>query len=775
MIMFNRLLLQGTTYHLVIIAVLLLPQPLMAAPLTLILVNKVTGEPVEDATVVLGRNGSEHKTTNAQGKVSFKDVRFPIQLKILAIGYAAVQFPLNPKKRSVKILLTPLAVESEGLEVVADRILEKASKITLNHEEITTAPGGQGDALKVIQSLPGVVTVNGNSGMMYIRGSSPENNGVWINTLPVGYLYHWGGLRSTLNPALVEDFNLFLGGYSVEYMDRLGGMLDIRLRAPRKDRFHQRYSIGTFESSFLIEGPIGAANGNDSFYIAARRSYIDLFISPDTFNSALGNEDKNDDQVITVPRFYDAQALWRHELSNGTVELQYFSAGDELKLDNRTTANSDPELVGELSQDSSYQTVGLTWQQQWGSRWSSHLALSQGEQRDSISVGTDADTGLPYFADSIVRTTRFQPELSWLRGNDSDITSGMELTYIEAPVDLYIPVPPTEDEPYYDFTGTEKHREISTLYANTQSLFIKQRQAWTARFSSTVGLRYSQIAGTAGISMSGLAPRIGSEYRINEQILFTASWGRYYQMPSGEKLIDGFGTPGLEFTEAEHRILGIQYQPALQWSMQMEAYHKPMKHLVVRVPGAEPGQNYANRSTGEAYGFDLLIKRQQQGRRMGWLSYSWGKSIRTNKLTGEEYPSSGDQPHTLTLVWKQPMPGFAHKWDWGIKLQAASGKPYTPVTGRTQEILSDGTKRWRPIHGELNSARLPDYFSLDLRIDRKIPIDNWTLNLYLELQNITRHENVIRYDFGNSYQNFNRPKKVTGLPFMPFFGITATF
>ncbi len=759
----------------VVAALVFIPQPVVAATLTIILVNKITDEPVEDATVVLGRDSAQHDTTNAQGKVLFKGVKYPVQLKILAPGYAAVRFPLNPKKNSVKILLTPLVVESEGLEVVADYIPEKASKITLTNEEITSAPGSQGDALKVIQSLPGVVPVNGNSGMIYIRGSSPEDNGVWINTLPVGYLYHWGGLRSTLNPALVKDFNLFLGGYSVEYMDRLGGMLDIRLRPPKKDRFHQRYNIGTFESSFLIEGPIGPANGSDSFYLAARRSYIDLLTSPDGFNSALGNADDNDDQVITVPRFYDAQALWRHELSSGTIDVQYFSAGDELKLDNKTAASSDPELVGELSQDSSYQTLGLTWQQQWGTRWSSHLALSQGEQRDNISLGTDTDTGLPFFANSTIRTTRLQPELSWQGGGKKTITGGMELTYVEAPVDLYISVPPAEDEPFYDFTGSKKYRESSTLYANTRALFIKQRNSWNSRFNTTLGLRYSQLEGTAEVGMSGLAPRIGSEYRLNDKILFTASWGRYFQMPSGEKLIEGFGTPKLRFTEAEHRILGIQYQATSLWSVQMEAYHKPMKHLVIRVPDAEPGKNYANKSTGEAYGFDLLIKRQQQGRKMGWLSYSRGESTRTNRLTGEKYPSSGDQTHTLTLVWKQPMPGLADKWNWGIKLQASSGKPYTPVTGRTQEALADGKQRWQPVYGKLNSARLPSYFSLDLRVDRNIPINNWTLNLYLELQNITRHENVIRYDFGNSYQNYNRPKKVTGLPFMPFFGITATF
>lgn len=753
---------------------LFIPSAGWAANLTLLLVDKITGEPVEDATVALeGRK--RYSISDAQGKVVFRGISFPVRMKVLALGYAAVRFSLKPRKSRVRVLLTPLAVENEGLEVVADRVLEKASKITLNQGEVTSAPGAQGDALKVIQSLPGVVNVNGNSGMMYIRGSSPEENGVWINTLPVGYLYHWGGIRSTLNPALVKDFNLFLGGFPVEYMDRLGGMLDIRLRSPRKDRFHQRYKIGTFESSLLVEGPLGRANGTDGFYIAARRSYIDLLASPDTFNSALGNGGDNDDQVITVPRFYDVQALWQHELPDGSMELQYFSAGDRLSLDNRTAAKSDPELVGALSQSSSYQTLGVTWQQQWRERLGTHLALSQSEQRDGISLGTESDTGLPFFANSIVRTTRLQPELHWQSSKRSSLTGGVELTYIEAPVDLYIPVPPTENEPFYDFTGSDKYRERSTLYANTRSLFLKQHRSWNSRFSTVVGLRYSRVSGSGGIRMGGVAPRIGAEYRLNDRLLLTASWGRYFQMPSGEKLIEGFSTPTLRFTEAEHHVLGLQYHPTGQWSLQMELYHKPMKNLVVRVPGAAAGRNYANDATGESYGFDLFLKRRQQDGRMGWLSYSWGRSFRYNRLSDEEYPSSGDQPHTLTLVWKQPLAGRSSHWQGGIKLQAASGKPYTPLIGRTQESLPNGVTRWRPLYGELNSARLPPYFSLDVRIEREVPLDGWALNFYLELQNITRHENVIRYDFGNSYQNYEHPKKVTGLPFLPYFGVTAKF
>jgi outer membrane receptor protein involved in Fe transport len=125
---------------------------------------------------------------------------------------------------------------------------------------------------------------------MYMRGSGVNDNDVRINGIPVPYLYHFGGLRSTINPSLVSDFNVFLGGFPVNYGDNLGGAIDVRLRSPRTDRLHQHYHIGTFESSFLLEGPAGES-GKDGFYIAARRSYIDLLLSPERMTRLISDDD----------------------------------------------------------------------------------------------------------------------------------------------------------------------------------------------------------------------------------------------------------------------------------------------------------------------------------------------------------------------------------------------------------------------------------------------------------------------------------------------------
>ncbi|HEY0722212.1 MAG TPA: hypothetical protein VGE50_13270, partial [Gammaproteobacteria bacterium] len=46
----------------------------------------------------------------------------------------------------------------------------------LDHETLTTMPGGGGDPLRAVQALPGVAVNNDASAAPAIRGSRPEDN-----------------------------------------------------------------------------------------------------------------------------------------------------------------------------------------------------------------------------------------------------------------------------------------------------------------------------------------------------------------------------------------------------------------------------------------------------------------------------------------------------------------------------------------------------------------------------------------------------------------------
>jgi len=233
----------------------------------------------------------------------------------------------------------------------------------------------------------------------------------------------------------------------------------------------------------------------------------------------------------------------------------------------------------------------------------------------------------------------------------------------------------------------------------------------------------------------------------------------------------------------------MQYQWNNLWSIQLEGYHKPMDNLVLTRVTQQPPNNYANDGEGEAFGTDILIKRDYGNRTMGWLSYSYAKSSRT-MLNGGGRDFSGDQPHTLSLVWSQPFGGDWQKWSWGFKLQANSGQPYTPIVGRVaicgeknelcndQETAKDDPtlSYWEPIYGKRNMLRHPFAHRLDIRIDRLIRYNTWTLTLYLDLLNATMQSTSTSFDYGKDYEDYKNPKR-SGFPpiIFPFFGVEASF
>ena len=743
-----------------------------AADMTVIVKEKGSGEPIEGATVVID-NGDIYDETTQTGRVVFSDISPPERIKVLAAGFETLTKTNGLKQAEIVLYLVPFIIEGEGLKVTAERLMEKTSKLSLSVDELTKAAGSGGDPLKAITALPGIVATEEGSAEVYMRGSNGNENITWVNNAPVGYLYHFGGFQSTINPALIEDINVFLGGFPVQYGDALGGVIDAKLRTPKNDRMHYKFDISTIASSFLAEGPAGK-NG-DSFFVAGRRSYLDLILSPSAATDLFSDEDESDpDQVLLVPRFYDFQALYRHQLDNGYLDAYLFTAGDAMEMELRNSAKSDPQLAGELRNKQEYQTIGLTWQQRWNSKWDSLSTLAYIHDKSSIRLGRD-EQGKSFYAHVEGNQLYLQPEFRWQLQAESQLSFGLSSGYSKFPVDVYAPRNCTENDPDCDFTSQKKYRLKKVIYASEASPYIKYRQQWTDQLATQFGLRYTNIEVTGGFHTHKPSPRATLEYQLTPDTLLMATWGQYIQMPRGSEIIESFGNPALLMTEAEHRILGVEHQINPLYSVKAEIYHKPMKNLVIALDESDPPDNFANRGTGEAYGFDLFIKRTPSQGKIGWLSLSWAKSRRTNEITGITRDFSGDQPLTVTTVWGQPFGGNWKRWDWSIKAQVNSGRPYTAITGRHREDPSDPSSRWIAEYGEHNAKRLPIYYKIDLRIGREVLFNKSKMKFYLDLQNVTFARNIVEYDYGDEYEKIGNPTEVTGMSFFPFFGVEMEF
>ena len=80
--------------------------------------------------------------------------------------------------------------------------------------------------------------------------------------------------------------------------------------------------------------------------------------------------------------------------------------------------------------------------------------------------------------------------------------------------------------------------------------------------------------------------------------------------------------------------------------------------------------------------------------------------------------------------------------------------------------------RYQPVQEAAAGARIPNFFQLDLRADKRWEYRTWILSAYLEVQNATNRENPegVAYSYDYAERGW-----VAGLPLFPSFGIRAEY
>ncbi|HEX4405898.1 MAG TPA: TonB family protein [Polyangia bacterium] len=130
----------------------------------------------------------------------------------------------------------------------------EVTKRTLGAEELTNAAGTRGDALRVVELLPGVARPPYLQGFLLIRGSGPDDSQVVFEGGPVDRLYHFGGLTSFTNARLLDHIDLYPGNFSARYGRKVGGIVDVGVRDPKRDAVHSVVDVNLIDASVLIEG-----------------------------------------------------------------------------------------------------------------------------------------------------------------------------------------------------------------------------------------------------------------------------------------------------------------------------------------------------------------------------------------------------------------------------------------------------------------------------------------------------------------------------------------
>jgi TonB family protein len=640
--------------------------------------------------------------------------------------------------------------------VEGEREVLEVTRRTLDRQQMTSVPGTFGDPIRVIQTLPGVARAPFGLGLLLIRGSNPDDTGVFLDGHSLPLLFHFLGGPSVINPEFVEGLELYPGGFPARFGRFHGGVVAIESRAAKADGIHGSADVDLLDSGGYLRAPI---TKNIAIAGAFRRSYLDFVLA-----IALPEPEPGAQRVV-VPVYWDAQLRldWDGK-RDGKLSVFFLTSSDKLKV---VEAEAGEEESFALNSAVEFWRLIASYKR----ALTDTLTLTMSPAVGSASVtfgGSTADASSPYTSLTVRQNTlAYRMRVAGKLSKRLVLDAGIDL---ESRVTLYDAIVPVDDDirdpRNIDIPPQAVQRGAEQLGVG---LYADLGIDVTAKLRLIASLRLDSFL-LNGQSRGSVDPRLVGRYQLTPTLTGKAYLGIFHQPPQPEALDDRFGNPDLGLEWAVHSGLGIEWKPSRLWTLDTEIYYIDRRDVVTFTPEVEVAPDgtasrlfWVNRGHRWSYGLEAQLKREISERVYGWVSYTFSisKQARSDE-PGEVSPGAFDQMHNLNAVvsWK---PGGG--WELGARLRATSGRPDTPVIGSTYDADSG---EYLPVNGKFRSVRTKFYQQVDVRAERTWLFKTWSLGVYLDIQNVYNHENVEATQYDYRYED---SVPITGIPILPTIGI----
>jgi TonB family protein len=718
-----------------------------------------TRKPLAGAEVALPAL-EQSTTTDEEGRFAFRGVPLGShEVLVIRGGYERfrTQESFTEGQRTQATYYVRKRIFSAYETVVrSERERKEVTRTTLQAAEIQKVPGTQGDTLKVVQNLPGVARPAFNGGQIVIRGTSPNDSGIFLDGQRIPLLYHFGGLTSVYNSELLDSLDYLPGTFSSYYGNVTGGVINVRSRAPKMDRFHGTVGVNLIESNAVLEGPL---TENLGIAVAGRRSYIDLVLQ-----AVPENEDGPSIQV--APRYYDAQLkLHWTPSSRHTLTLQGLVSNDVLGLVFDRPADNDPSINGEFELTTGFKQVRLAHQYRAG-RFTLDSQALVGNTLIEFVIGdrnlriSSLDLGLRSTAE-------------YALAEPLTVAGGVDIDFAQADVRARIQSLPREGEPPAPLVLDEILVVDGQFLQYFPGLWAELRWKPVKDLLVVPGLRSeSYVFEDQQVRKRSLNPRLAVRYGLTDTVTLKGGVGLYHAPPIQDEPSLTFGNPELKAKRSQQYSVGTEWQPTPEYFLSAELFYNRLSRLIVRSDrqvergGERVPERLANLGTGRIYGFELLARRLLTERLFGWVSYTFSRSERRDRPGEALRLFDNDQTHVLTAIASYKL---TDGWELGARMRFATGNPLTPVTGAVRD---DGTDVFIPTFGRVNSQRLPAFHQLDIRVDKNFVFERWSLNVYLDLTNA--YNNPAKEGVLYNY-NYTESAYLKGLPLLPVLGAKGSF
>ncbi len=295
-------------------------------------------------------------------------------------------------------------------------------------------------------------------------------------------------------------------------------------------------------------------------------------------------------------------------------------------------------------------------------------------------------------------------------------------------------------------------------------------------------------------TFSAVSPRIGLSFPVTDKTVFHAQFGKFIQQPDLNESYVGYDYyayqlttgyffqdmrgPGLRPTRTTQYELGFSQQIADFMSFDITAYYKDIKDLVQMVPApVDIASGYGNYYLRQNVDFATTkgVEIAVNMRRYQRLQLNGSMSFQDARGTGS-YPNSSrgivgapvvaGQPYTpkniSPLEFDRPFmsnlsvdyrfgdndgPTVLNNFGVNLLMTYQSGRPFTRAIGNPASVgisqVNSGDSRFRTPVEPLGSSQMPDYFNLDLKVDKSFSLfDKLRATVYVTVLNLLNTKNV---------------------------------
>ncbi len=709
--------------------------------------NSINNEGVPFAEVLI-KGTTTGTTTDIDGNYIIENLEPGLyNLVITFIGFQEKSvFEIqvtNSKPALMDIALSESAEELNEVVVKASPFEKKeespVSLRTIGVAEIQRNPGGNRDISKVVQSLPGVTTTASFRNDLLIRGGAPNENRFYLDDVEVPNINHFatqgasGGPVGLINVDFIREVDFFSGAFPANRGNTLSSVFNFKQRDGRNDRQGFTFTLGSSDAGVSLEGPLGKKT---TYLLSSRYSYLQFLFT------AL--------ELPFLPTYTDFQAKVKVKLDQKN-ELTFIGLGaiDRFRLNLSANETEDQQyLLDNLPVNNQWNyTTGMVYKRYQDKGYWTFVASRNMLDNSAYKFENNDESAakiLDYNSQEIENKLRVEHTL---RTKGFKFNYGLNYEFVKYNNRTFSRISTPIGEQLIDYASDLKMNKYA-FFGQASKKLLTDRLVLSLGFRAD-GNSYSKEMSNPFRQFS---PRFSLAYAFNEKWAVNFNSGLYYQLPpytilgykEGNEFVNK--TNEITYIRNTHLVGGVEYNSSLNSKITLEGFLKYYQNypFLLRdsitlanlggdfgVIGNEPA---VSNKQGRSMGMEFLFQQRIFKGYYGIFSYTLGWSQFEDK-NGEYVASSWDSRHIVNITGGKR---FKKNWEVGLSWRIQSGLPFTPfdedrsALAANWDILGLGIRDYN----QINTGRLNASHTLDLRVDKKWFFNKWSLNLYLDVENV---------------------------------------